>query len=327
MEDIFLRIEGVTKAYDQHVAVNHASLNVPRGKIYGLLGPNGAGKTSIIRMITGITAPDSGVIYFDGEPRGEKHARETGYMPEERGLYKKMKIREQIVYLLSLKGMSEKQAKTTAVEWLERLGLADWAERPANDLSKGMQQKVQFIATVAHEPKLLILDEPFSGLDPVNAKLIESEIYRLKEQGTTIIFSTHRLEQVEELCDYIALINKGEVMLENEITEVRQQFQRQVYRVDFRGNRSVIQGLAGVKVNELTDKTAMIELQGNTDYKDVLRQLIDSPLEILTFELHLPRLTEIFIELVTGKPFKPTADGEAALIATQTLNATEDAEA
>ncbi len=320
MEDIFLRIEGVTKAYDQHVAVDNASLGVPRGKIFGLLGPNGAGKTSIIRMITGITAPDSGVIYFDGEPRGERHARETGYMPEERGLYKKMKIREQIVYLLSLKGMTEKAAKQTADEWLARLELTDWADRPANDLSKGMQQKVQFISTVAHEPKLLILDEPFSGLDPVNAKLIESEIYRLKEKGTTIIFSTHRLEQVEELCDYIALINKGSVMLEDDITEVRRKFQKQVYRVDFKGDRSIIQSMEGITINDLTDKTAMIQLAPGYDYKDVLRRLLDTPLEILTFELHLPRLTEIFIELVTGKPYKPSVDREASILATQTIN-------
>ncbi len=314
MQDIFLRVDGVTKAYDQHVAVNAASLNVPRGKIFGLLGPNGAGKTSIIRMITGITAPDSGVIYFDGEPRTEKHARQTGYMPEERGLYKKMKIREQIVYLLSLKGLAEKDAKATAMEWLDRLGLADWAERPASDLSKGMQQKVQFISTVAHEPKLLILDEPFSGLDPVNAKLIESEIYRLKEQGTTIIFSTHRLEQVEELCDYIALINKGQVMLENDITEVRKQFQKQVYRIDYKGDRQVFNQLGGVTINELTDKTAMVNLKPGVSYKEVLRDLLDTSLEILTFELHLPRLTEIFIELVTGKPYQPSADGEAPII-------------
>ncbi|MEM9987833.1 MAG: ATP-binding cassette domain-containing protein, partial [Bacteroidota bacterium] len=280
MQDIFLRVDGVTKAYDQHVAVNQASLNVPRGKIFGLLGPNGAGKTSIIRMITGITAPDSGVIYFDGEPRGERHARQTGYMPEERGLYKKMKIREQIVYLLSLKGLSEKEAKSTAMEWLERLGLSDWAERPASDLSKGMQQKVQFISTVAHEPKLLILDEPFSGLDPVNAKLIESEIYRLKEQGTTIIFSTHRLEQVEELCDYIALINKGEVMLENDITEVRRQFQKPIYRVDFVGDKQILQDMPGFDVPKLTDKSAMILLGEGQDPKTIMQRLIDSPLEI-----------------------------------------------
>jgi len=257
MVDSFLRIENVVKAYDQHIAVNGASLEVPRGKIFGLLGPNGAGKTSIIRMITGITAPDSGQIWFDGEPLSPEHARRTGYMPEERGLYKKMKIGEQAKYLLSLKGMPPNQAQEAAQSWLQRLGLGDWVDRNANDLSKGMQQKVQFISTVAHEPDLLILDEPFSGLDPVNAKLIEGEIIRLKKQGTTIIFSTHRLEQVEELCDYIALINRGEVMLQDEITKVRKQFQKPVYRVDYVGDRSAWQQMNGIKIMDLSDKTAM----------------------------------------------------------------------
>ena len=323
MADSFLRIDDVVKAYDQHLAVNHASLEVPRGKIFGLLGPNGAGKTSIIRMITGITAPDSGQIWFDGEKLAPRHARRTGYMPEERGLYKKMKIAEQATYLLSLKGMPEAQAKEAAHGWLDRLGLGDWKDRNANDLSKGMQQKVQFISTVAHEPDLLILDEPFSGLDPVNAKLIEGEIIRLKKQGTTIIFSTHRLEQVEELCDYIALINKGEVMLQDEITQVRKQFQKPVYRVDYVGDRSAWQRMTGLKVMDLSDKTAMVRLQAGQDGRDVMRHLIDSPLEILNFELHLPSLTEIFIELVTGKPYQPTADGNEPLITEETLAASE----
>jgi len=320
MADIFLRIEQVVKAYDQHIAVKGASLDIPRGKIFGLLGPNGAGKTSIIRMITGITRPDSGQIYFDGEALAPKHARQVGYMPEERGLYKKMKVREQIVYLLSLKGMPESQAKTVADTWIERLGLSDWGQRKASDLSKGMQQKVQFISTVAHEPKLLILDEPFSGLDPVNAKLIEDEIYRLKDQGTTIIFSTHRLEQVEELCDYIGLINQGTVMLQDEITEVRKQFQKQMYRVDYQGDRAVWSQFADLNVTGLTDKTAMVYLKEGQDGKYILRQLIESPLEILNFELHLPRLNEIFIELVTGKPYQPGSERAEVVISSLNEN-------
>ncbi len=319
MVDSFLRIENVVKAYDQHIAVNGASLEVPRGKIFGLLGPNGAGKTSIIRMITGITAPDSGQIWFDGEKLAPHHTRRTGYMPEERGLYKKMKIGEQATYLLSLKGLPAAQAKEAAHNWLERLGLGDWIDRNANDLSKGMQQKVQFISTVAHEPDLLILDEPFSGLDPVNAKLIEGEIIRLKKQGTTIIFSTHRLEQVEELCDYIALINKGEVMLQDEITKVRKQFQKPMYRIDYVGERSAWQQMSGLKVMDLSDQTAMLRLQEGQDGRDIMRRLIDSPLEILNFELHLPSLTEIFIELVTGKPYQPTAEGNEPMITAETL--------
>jgi ABC-2 type transport system ATP-binding protein len=323
MADSFLRIDNVVKAYDQHIAVNGASLEVPRGKIFGLLGPNGAGKTSIIRMITGITAPDTGEIWFDGERLAPHHTRRTGYMPEERGLYKKMKIGEQATYLLSLKGMPEAKAREAAYSWLERLGLGAWVDRNATDLSKGMQQKVQFIATVAHEPDLLILDEPFSGLDPVNAKLIEGEIIRLKKKGTTIIFSTHRLEQVEELCDHIALINKGEVMLQNEITQVRKQFQKPVYRIDYVGDPAAWQQMQGLQVADLSDKTAMVHLQGGQDGRDIMRQLIDSPLEILNFELHLPSLTEIFIELVTGKPYQPSADGSEPIITEETLTAAD----
>jgi ABC-2 type transport system ATP-binding protein len=301
MDQPFLQTLGVTKAYEQHIAVNNVSLNVPRAKIYGLLGPNGAGKTSIIRMITGITMPDTGTIKFDGENLGPQHVRHTGYMPEERGLYKKMKVREQIVYLLSLKGMHPKEAAKVADEWLEKLELSDWKNAKTTDLSKGMQQKVQFISTVAHKPKLLILDEPFSGLDPVNAQLIEQEIYKLKEEGTTIIFSTHRMEQVEELCDYIGLISKGKLILENDITTVRKDFQKPIYRVDFVGDKQILRDLPGFDVPKLTDKSAMIRVEEGQDPKQILQSLIDSPLEILTFQLHLPRLNEIFIELVTGK--------------------------
>ena len=298
MAETFLQLNTVTKSYDQHLAVNQVSLSIPKGKIYGLLGPNGAGKTSIIRMITGITAPDSGEILFNGEPLQASHAEHTGYMPEERGLYKKMKVKEQIVYLLSLKGMTVADAKAAADEWLERLGLSEWADHKTTDLSKGMQQKVQFISTIAHKPALLILDEPFSGLDPVNTKLIEEQIHRLKDEGTTIIFSTHRMEQVEELCDYIALMNKGERMLEDDITTVRKQFQKNLYRIEFVGNKAELAEIPGLDIQELTDKYAMVELSNGQTGNSLMKMLADSPLEILTFELHLPRLNEIFIELV-----------------------------
>lgn len=301
MNDTFLRIDQISKAYDDYLAVNKVSLNIPRGKIYGLLGPNGAGKTSSIRMITRITMPDSGTIYFDGEELAEKHSRNTGYMPEERGLYKKMKVLEQITYLLSLKGLKSSEAKAAGVEWLERLGLSEWSSNNVTDLSKGMQQKVQFITTIAHKPSLLILDEPFSGLDPVNTKLIEKEIVRLKDEGTTIIFSTHRMEQVEELCDHIALMNKGQVVLENEITQVRKDFQKDVYHISFLGDKQYLQAVSGLTILELTDKSAKVELAGgNQDRNQLLRRLADSPLEILSFSLHLPRLNEIFIDLVGG---------------------------
>ena len=301
----FLALDQVSKMYDQHLAVNQVSLNIPRGHIYGLLGPNGAGKTSIIRMITGITAPDEGKIYFDGSPLTRNHIQAIGYMPEERGLYKKMKVREQIIYLLSLRGMPVSDAKQAATDWLDRLGLMDWADRNTNDLSKGMQQKVQFISTVGHEPQLLILDEPFSGLDPVNANLIETEIRRLKDKGTTIIFSTHRLEQVEELCDYIALINRGKLMLEDEITTVRKQFQKNQYQIEFLGDKTELERLPHVQLSELTDRSANISLTEAVTPKDLLRMLIDTPLEILSFEQHLPRLNEIFIELVSNTATNP----------------------
>ncbi|MEM7654520.1 MAG: ATP-binding cassette domain-containing protein [Bacteroidota bacterium] len=301
--DFLLDLRAITKIYAGHRAVHAVSLHVPRGKIYGLLGPNGAGKTSIIRMITGITAPDEGEIYFDGKPLDREHVRAIGYMPEERGLYKKVKVLEQITYLLSLKGMHPKAARSTAITWLDRLGLKDWAKRNTNDLSKGMQQKVQFISTVAHEPKLLILDEPFSGLDPVNAKLIESEILRLRDNGTTIIFSTHRMEQVEELCDYIGLMNHGALILEDEITEVRKQFQRNQYRLEFVGDTQWLKD-SGLDLVDLKGTSALIQMTDGQETKALMRLLLSSPLEILKVELYLPRLNDIFIELV-GKNAQP----------------------
>ncbi|MEZ4776819.1 MAG: ATP-binding cassette domain-containing protein [Bacteroidia bacterium] len=300
MSEPFLNISEVSKSYDTYRAVDKVSLKIPKGKIYGLLGPNGAGKTSIIRMITGITAPDEGKIFFNGALLDPTHARFTGYMPEERGLYKKMKVKEQIVYLLSLKGMTTKDATTAADQWLQKLGLTDWAGHKTSDLSKGMQQKVQFITTVAHKPQLLILDEPFSGLDPVNARAIEQEIRLLKEQGTTIIFSTHRLEQVEELCDYIALINKGKVMIENDIQTVRQQFQKDLYKIVYTGDSSWWKSLDMVNVSATNEKFVMVQLKPGFSGNDLMRHLADSPLTINSFELHLPRLNDIFIELVSN---------------------------
>lgn len=301
MTDIFLELNSVVKQFDGHLAVKNVSLKIPRAKIYGLLGPNGAGKTTIIRMITGIINPDEGQIMFDNQPLNRSHSKRMGYMPEERGLYKKTKVIDQITYLLQLKGMKEKAAYETAMTWLERLGLIDWANKLTTDLSKGMQQKVQFISTVAHEPDLLILDEPVSGLDPVNAKIMENEILRMKEKGTTIIFSTHRLEQVEELCDNLALIHRGEVLIENTITNVRKQFQKNQYRVEFVGEKSALQSLTGVTLFDVTDNHAFLQLDENQNGRNVMRQLTDLPLEIVKFEHHLPRLNDIFIELV-GDP-------------------------
>ncbi|MEM6261347.1 MAG: ATP-binding cassette domain-containing protein [Bacteroidota bacterium] len=308
MKDNFLELHGITKRYDQHVAVRDVSLGVPRGKIYGLLGPNGAGKTSTIRMITGITVPDEGQILFDGAPLTPNHARHVGYMPEERGLYKKMKVHEQVQYLLTLKGMSPTDANHVTREWLIELGLRDWAKRPLADLSKGMQQKVQFISTVAHRPKLLILDEPFSGLDPVNAKVIEERILKMKAEGTTIIFSTHRMEQVEELCDYIALFNRGEVILEEEIGAIREQFQKNSYRIDFVGDASYIRNANMWQILELEEDTAHVQLPEGQGMREIIRYLMDTPLEVRKVELFLPRLNDIFIELVGKDAPTPVAN-------------------
>ena len=310
MSNYFLELNSVTKQYDQHLAVNNVSLRVPKGRIYGLLGPNGAGKTTTIRMITNITVPDKGEIIFDGEPLRPEHVNQVGYMPEERGLYKKMKVKDQIEYLLMLKGLSMKGAKEAREKWLDKLGLSDWTNRKTTDLSKGMQQKVQFITTVAHEPPLLILDEPFSGLDPVNTQVIEDEIKRMNAAGTTIIFSTHRMEQVEELCDNIALINRGQLVLEDDITAVRKRFQKNAYLLQFSGNKEEINSIPGLQVQELNERDAMVRIPEGEDTKYLLRHLVNTNLEILKVELHLPRLHDIFLELV----------GEDAAVAAQMGN-------
>jgi ABC-2 type transport system ATP-binding protein len=205
-----LEAQHIVKRYSNHTALNDVSISIPRGCIFGLLGPNGAGKTSLIRIITQITAPDSGTVYFNGEPLSPKHISQIGYLPEERGLYKKMKVGEQLLYLTQLKGISKAEAMDKLKVWFKKFEIQTWWNKHVEDLSKGMQQKVQFVATVLHNPSLIILDEPFSGFDPINANLIKDEILQLKQQGSTIIFSTHRMESVEELCDYIALINKSQ---------------------------------------------------------------------------------------------------------------------
>ena len=230
-----LRLENVVKAYDKHVAVNQVSFNMPKGCVFGLLGPNGAGKTSLIRVITTITKADSGVVYLDGEKLNSNHPAQIGYMPEERGLYKKMKVGPHLLYLARLKGLSKDQAKKEIDHWFEKFEIKDWWNKKVEELSKGMQQKIQFIATIVHQPKLLILDEPFSGLDPINTNLIKDEIDQLHKNGTSIIFSTHRMEQVEEICEYIVLINKGEKVLDGRVTDIKNQFKKNLYYVEFEG--------------------------------------------------------------------------------------------
>lgn len=301
MGQVFLELQSISKSFGEFQAVDKASLTISQGGIFGLLGPNGAGKTTMIRMITSITAPDQGQILFDGKPLQKEHSALIGYMPEERGLYKKMKVLEQLVYLLQLKGLSKKDAATAVAEWMQRFDIEDWGPKNVSELSKGMQQKVQFIATVAHRPKLLIFDEPFSGLDPINTNLIEAEIRRLHEEGTTIIFSTHRMEQVEELCTEIGLINQGKVVLEDSVTNARKKFDKQEYDLQYVGEESEIQNIAGAEIVDSNPGNARLKLQEGTNANKFLRSITELNIEILKFEHHLPRLNEIFIEIVTGE--------------------------
>lgn len=297
MSTNILRIEDVVKTYDKHIAVNHVSFDVPEGYIFGMLGPNGAGKSSLIRMITTITRPDSGKIYFNGQPLNSSHPEQIGYMPEERGLYKKMKVGEQLMYLAQLKGLSYEEARKQIKYWFERLDIVDWWGKKIEELSKGMQQKAQFIATVIHRPRLLILDEPFSGLDPVNANILKDEIYELHKQGTSIIFSTHRMEQVEEICDRIVLINKGQNVLFGGVSEIKQQFKENLFRIDFEG--SLPEGFeTKVHLKEHTPQyiTAQLDSMGNSN--DFLRYLLDSGVRVTAFNEILPSLNEIFIRQV-----------------------------
>ena len=293
-----IKLEGIVKQYSGHLAVDEVSFEIPKGQIFGLLGPNGAGKTSIIRMITAITRPDRGALYFDGRPMRAEDVHEIGYMPEERGLYKKMKVGEEILYLARLKGLNAKQAKEHLDYWVARFGIEDWLEKKVEDLSKGMQQKIQFITTVVHRPKLLILDEPFSGLDPVNATLIQSEIDALHRGGTTILFSTHRMEQVEQICQRIVLINRGKNVLEGEVGQIRRDFSQSRYRLRTTAvyeslglGEVLVSGSAGVYLFELPEG-----LGGN----DLLAAVLARSWEVLGFEEVLPSLHEIFVRVVSG---------------------------
>ena len=226
-----LEVNNVVKTYGNYTALNNVSMSVPKGSIFGLLGPNGAGKTSLIRIINQITIPDSGSVIFDGEPLQAKHVESIGYLPEERGLYKSMKVGEQAVYLAQLKGLSKFEAKKRLKYWFERLEIGDWWNKKIQELSKGMAQKIQFVVTILHEPKLLIFDEPFSGFDPINANLIKDEILKLRDNGATVIFSTHRMESVEELCDSIALINKSNKILDGNLNEIKRNYKTNTYEI------------------------------------------------------------------------------------------------
>ena len=287
----------MSKRYGNKVAVDRITLQVAKGSIFGLLGPNGAGKTSLIRMITTITRPDSGSILLDGVPLHRDHPREIGYLPEERGLYKKMKVGEHLLYLGQLKGLDKKTATANAKEWLERLELTERWSQPVEALSKGLQQQVQFVSTVIHEPQLLILDEPFSGLDPINTNRLKDEILRLHEAGTSIIFSTHRMEQVEEICQFIALINAGQKVLEGEVAEVRERYKKHHFQLDYRGELPAGFSQQFTLVNQ-TKQSIVLAAPEQTTANDILPKLLATGVRIQAFSELLPSLNDIFIQIV-----------------------------
>lgn len=300
-----LEVVGVSKRYATHQALQDVSLKVPKGIVFGLLGPNGAGKSTLIRIITQIIAKDSGEVFFGGNVMTPDHVHQIGYMPEERGLYKKMKVGEQLLYLAKLKGLSHAQAMDRLKYWFEKFEIKPWWNKTIQDLSKGMQQKVQFLATVLHQPSLLILDEPFSGFDPVNANLIKDEILELKRKGTTIIFSTHRMESVEEMCDHLALINLSHKILDGETKQIKKQYQTNTFIVDYQASEPIATGNAFKVLQHKTQSNGMIttlikahqEAAPNLMLEELLPQV-----QVYRFEEKLPTINDIFISLVTGKP-------------------------
>lgn len=299
MANNVLSLRNVVKAYADQVAVNDVSFDVRSGSIFGLLGPNGAGKTSLIRIITTITGADSGEVTINGQPLNRLHPNEIGYMPEERGLYKKMKVGDQLLYLARLKGLSAKDAKRKLVYWLDKFDILSWWDKKIGDLSKGMGQKVQFIATIVHDPTLIILDEPFSGLDPINSNLIKDEIYQLKQKGTSILFSTHRMEQVEEICEDIVLINKGKIILYGNVKHIREQFKENKYTLHFNGTLPHAVHLDGFEVLESAADGITFKAGAQHSANTMLRHVMDQGVSILQFNEVLPSLNEIFIKQVS----------------------------
>jgi ABC-2 type transport system ATP-binding protein len=305
---ILLEVNKIVKQYSDYVALNEVSLSVPKGSIYGLLGPNGAGKTSLIRIINQITLPDSGEIILDGEKLQPKHVQHIGYLPEERGLYKSMKVGEQCLYLAQMKGLTKAEAKKQLDYWFDRLGIQGWWNKKIQELSKGMAQKIQFVVCVLHQPKLLIFDEPFSGFDPVNANVIKEEILALKEQGSTIIFSTHRMESVEELCDDIALIHQSNKLIEGKLDEVRKQFRTNSFEVGILSDN--VEGLmyditqkftlAPAQFKSLNNELKLEVQLGDASPNELLHILTQRG-QVTHFMEKIPSVNDIFIQTVTSK--------------------------
>lgn len=309
-----IKADNIVKQYSNHRALDDVSLEVPTGSIYGLLGPNGAGKTSFIRIINQITGPDSGSIMFNGEALQPKHIEQIGYLPEERGLYKKMEVGEQAMYLAQLKGMSKSDAKQRLKDWFKKFDITPWWNKKVEELSKGMAQKVQFIVTVLHEPKLLILDEPFSGFDPINTNLIKNEILRLKEEGATIILSTHNMGSVEEICEHIALINQSKKVLSGEVKQIQHDFKEGIYEIDFKGNLIAFTNALWTG-SELIDSQeingihqARVKITGHKSPNELLKAVINH-VEVLRLQEIIPSMNDIFIKQVsTSKSEKEGSD-------------------
>lgn len=293
-----LTIKDVVKNYGKYTAVDHISFEVNNDKIFGLLGPNGAGKTSLIRIITSITRPDEGTVRLNGKNINLETIRDIGYMPEERGLYKKMKVGEHLIYLGRLKGLSSKDVRKEIKSWMEKFEILDWWNKKIEELSKGMQQKVQFIATVIHKPKLLILDEPFSGLDPVNTNLIKDEIIQLHKKGTSIIFSTHRMEQVEEICQRIVLIHKGQKILEGDVHDIKDQFKQNQFSVRYYGDAPELANTDFEIISHQSRELIVKSIHEKTS-NDFLRHMVQQNIQIQSFREILPSLNEIFIQKVS----------------------------
>ncbi|MEP6846921.1 MAG: ATP-binding cassette domain-containing protein [Panacibacter sp.] len=293
-----LELEHLKKYYATQKAVDDISFSIDEGTIFGLLGPNGAGKTTLLRMITGIFYPDEGTIRFDGTPfNPSEDVLKIGYMPEERGLYKKMKIGDQMLYLAQLKGLSRAQAMEKIKFWFKRLEMESWWNKKVEDLSKGMSQKLQFVATVMHEPKLIILDEPFSGLDPLNANLIKDEIYGLAQRGATIIFSTHRMEQVEEICDHIVLVNLGRKILDGTVQQIKQDFKENKFNIRLSGIPAPVESNA-FEIMEASADDYTVKIKDGFQSNDVLKYFIQQNINVEAFNEILPSLNDIFIKLV-----------------------------
>ncbi len=298
---MYLVLENIRKAYDGKVAVENLSLSVPKGVLFGIIGPNGAGKTTTIRMIMNIIAPDNGRIVFDGVQADQSFLNRIGYLPEERGLYKKMTLREVILYMAELKGCKPSEAKGRILPWLQRMGLEKYVDKKVEELSKGMQQKLQFITTIFHEPDIIILDELFSGLDPLNVELIKGVLLEQKRAGKTVLFSTHVMEQAEKLCDYICMISHGKKVLDGKIADVKAQFGRNAIQVEIEGDGSFIKSIPGVAA--VTDFNNYLELRlgGNASPQAIMRQIIEK-VGVRRFELVEPSLYDIFIDMAKIDP-------------------------